>query len=222
MRLYLCGGGSGEQIHSAFLDFAKNINKEKPILYIPLAMNQSKYNECYKWFKNELKTVKLTNFEMVKSSYELSKKDLSQYSSIFIGGGNTYKLLSDLKEYENFEKIKNYDGIIFGGSAGAIIFGQNIDSCKLEDSNNVELKDTLGFNYLNNYSLLCHLNEKHLNKNIDYLKEYTKNNKLIYLPEEDVILINKNNIEIIGEKDFILFKDGIYEYHNIMDFNELF
>lgn len=220
MRLYLCGGGCGEQIHSAFLDFAENIDKEKPILYIPLAMDNSKYDGCYKWFKEELKTVDLSNFEMVQSSYELSKKDLSQYSAIFIGGGNTYKLLSELKEYKNFEKFKNYDGVIFGGSAGAIIFGKNIDSCKLEDSNNIGLKDTSGFNYLNNYSILCHLNEEHFEKNKDYLKEYAKNNKVIYLPEEDVILITSDNVSLFGKKEFVIFKDGIYEYHNFIDFDE--
>ena len=44
-------------------------------------------------------------------------------------------------------KIKRYidnDGIVFGGSAGAIIFGKDIDTCKYEDDNSIiGLKDKL-------------------------------------------------------------------------------
>jgi len=123
MKLYLCGGGSGKQNLSALLKFSKKLDKTKPILYVPLAMEESKYDSCYKWFKEELKFMKLTKFEMVKSSLELSQKQLSNYSAIFIGGGNTYKLLSEIKCYSNYNKICDYlhsGGTIFGGSAGAI------------------------------------------------------------------------------------------------------
>lgn len=43
-------------------------------------------------------------------------------------------------------------------SAGAIIFGNNTDSCKAQDINTVNLKDAAVFNVLSDYSLLCHLN----------------------------------------------------------------
>ena len=92
MRIYLCGGGSGNQISPAFQDFANSIDKEKPILYIPLAMDKSKYKDCYKWFKAELKTVNLIYFEMVQSYEELSNKNLAKYSAIYIEGGNKYRL----------------------------------------------------------------------------------------------------------------------------------
>ena len=108
MRLYLCGGGSGKQISEAMLNFSKKINKEKPILYIPLAMEENKYDDCYNWFAAELKNVNLNKFEMIKSSLDLSKKDLANYSAIFIGGGNTYKLLGDIKKHSNYEKIMEY------------------------------------------------------------------------------------------------------------------
>ena len=220
MRIYLCGGGSGNQISQAFLDFANSIDKEKPILYIPLAMDKSKYNDCYKWFKAELKTVNLTNFEMIQSSEELSNKNLSKYSAIYIGGGNTFRLLSELKKYDILNNLRNYDGIIFGGSAGAIIFGKDINHCKLEEYNIIGLKDTTGLNYLQDYAILCHLNDKNLEKNKDYLEKYSRKNKLIYLPEEDVILLTGNEIIMFGEKDYIICKEGKIECHKPKDFKE--
>ena len=150
MKLFLCGGGSGEQIRNALYKFSKELNKAKPILYIPLAMLNDKYDSCYNWFKSECEICNIKNFEMVRSSYELSQKDFNQYSALYIGGGNTYKLLYELQQNDNFNKINTYlknDGIIFGGSAGAIIFGKNIDGCLLEDENYINLKDTSGFNH---------------------------------------------------------------------------
>ena len=98
MRLYLSGGGSGKQNQFAYINFFRKIDKSKPILYIPLAMESTMYESCYNWFKNEIKSYNFDKFEMVKSSLELSKLDLNNYSALFIGGGNTYRLLSELRK----------------------------------------------------------------------------------------------------------------------------
>lgn len=79
MKLFLCGGGSGKQILNALYKFSNVIDKKKPILYIPLAMDSKKYDSCYEWFKNELKNINLDKFEMIRSSLELSKIDLNNY-----------------------------------------------------------------------------------------------------------------------------------------------
>lgn len=221
MKLFLCGGGSGKQVLNALYKFSNVLNKEKPILYIPLAMDSKKYDSCYEWFKNELANINLNNFEMVKSSLELSKKDLNNYSAIFIGGGNTYKLLHELKQNNNYYKIETFlknDGIIFGGSAGAIVFGKDISGCLLDDKNNINLNDTRGFNYLNGYSILCHLKNKNFNRNLKYLQDFSISNKLIYLPEEDVIFINGSKIGIIGTSKYVIFKNGKYVFHNFANF----
>ena len=217
MKLFLCGGGSGKQINFALNKFSKLIDKNKPILYIPLAMNDDDYDNCESWFSSEINFLNTNKYEMVKSSYELSQKNFNDYSSLFIGGGNTYKLLKDLKDNNNFKKIKEYldnGGIVFGGSAGAIIFGKDIDICLNDDGNIVNLNNTSGFNCLNDYSILCHFNNSNFKKNKKYLTNYSKNYKTIYLPEEDVIIISDDKLEFIGKKKYIIFKDGTYFYHN--------
>lgn len=217
MKLFLCGGGSGKQIINALNKFSSSLDKSKPILYIPLAFDSNRYDSCKQWFQKEIKLIGINNFEMVTSSKELAKKSLDNYSALFIGGGNTYKLLDELKKNSNLEKIKQYlknGGIVFGSSAGAIIFGKDINSCLLEDKNIVNLKQCGGLNLLNNYSILCHLNKSNLHKNIKYLTEYSKNNKTIYLPEEDIIVVCDNKVEFIGQKKYMIFNNGKYVYHN--------
>lgn len=216
MKLFLCGGGSGEQIKNALNKFSSTIDKSKPILYIPLAMNSNKYDSCKDWFSKEIKYMGLSSFDMVTSSEELSKKDFDNYCALFIGGGNTYKLLKEIKNNNNYEKIIQYllkDGIVFGGSAGAIIFGKNIDTCINDDKNIVNLTDFNGFNYLNDYSILCHLNNQNFKRNRKSLIDFSMNNKVIYMPEEDVIIISNGKVEFIGNKKYVVFKNGNYSYH---------
>ena len=66
MKLYLSGGGSGRQNLFAYNSYFKSIDKTKPILYVPLAMEEEKYDGCYEWFKEEIRYFGVTNFEMVR------------------------------------------------------------------------------------------------------------------------------------------------------------
>ena len=90
----------------------------------------------------------------------------------------------------------------------------------MEEYNIIGLKDTTGLNYLQDYAILCHLNDENLEKNKDYLEKYSRKNKLIYLPEEDVMLLTENEIIIFGEKDYIICKEGKIECHKPKDFKE--
>ena len=217
MKLFLCGGGSGKQIIFALNKFSSLLDKTKPILYIPLAFENNDYDSCSKWFEEEIKFMGLKKFDMARSSEELSQKDFNNYCALFIGGGNTYKLLKELKKNSNFEKINNYlrdDGIIFGGSAGAIIFGKDINSCLMEDKNIVNLDDCKGFNCLNDYSLLCHLTKTNFKRNNKYLMNYSMENKTLFLPEEDVIIVTDKAIGFVGQNKYVIYNNGKYAFHN--------
>ena len=108
MRLFLCGGGSGTDTFLAYQKLNEIIDHKKPVLYVPLAMNKDRYAGCYSWIKNELENIDVPNIEMVTSGYDLASRNLEDYSFVFIGGGNTYKLLGDLKSSGAFSKLKEY------------------------------------------------------------------------------------------------------------------
>ena len=140
---------------------------------------------------------------MITSAEEIINKNLNDYACIYIGGGNTYKLLSELKSSGAFEKIKNYlineDGIVYGGSAGAIIFGKDLDSCNTDDDNEVGLVDNSGLDLINGYSLLCHYtsrDEERTELSKKYLLELSKTKPIYAIPEEDTIYIDDDKIEL--------------------------
>lgn len=224
MRVFFCGGGSGNQTIEAYKKLNEVINHNKPILYIPLAMNSERYDDCFEWICKELENVDIPSIKMVRSAYEITKENLFNYSAIFIGGGNTYKLLKELKSCEAFFKIKEYldnDGIVFGGSAGAIILGECIDTCKYADNNEVNLEDLMGFNTFNSFSFLCHFTNETLDKtelNRKYLLELSKEEKIIALPEEITLYYEDGYFEVLGSGSYYIFEEGnMIEYNSEKD-----
>ena len=211
MKLILNGGGIGNQVADARKLLNSLIDHKKKILYIPFAWKDSTYSGCLEFMTSELSDVDKLGIDMIKSAGELINKNFNDYSCIYIGGGNTFKLLKELKESEAFNKIKKYlleeDGIIYGGSAGAIIFGKDLDSCKMDDKNEVGLIDINGFNMINDYSLLCHYTNEDEDKR-NYLLELSKIKKVYAIPEEDTIYINDNKIEFIGTEPYYEFING--------------
>lgn len=220
MKVFLCGGGAGAQTIEANKRLNEVIDHSKACLYIPLAMKQEKYADCYEWIKDELKDIDIPYIEMVKSTDELVTKNLNDFGVIFIGGGNTFKLLSDLKISGAFEKIKEYlngEGVVFGGSAGAIIFGKDLEACRLDDINEVNLKDINGFDILNGTSILCHYTNRSVEKDEkskQYLLEVSKYRKVVALPEEVTLFVNGDDIEVIGNRPYYLFENGVIVKQN--------
>lgn len=225
MRLFLNGGGCGKQTLLTYTEINKIIDHNKSVLYIPLAMDEEDhpYDSCYEWIKEEISSIDIPNIEMVRSFEELEKKDLDNYSLIYIGGGNTYKLLNGIKTTKIYYKLKKYilnDGIVYGSSAGTVIFGKSINVIEVMDKNEINLTDTNGFNFLSNISIFVHytnyrsklseeenkiLTEKYTN----FITKYTSNNeKVIAIPEEDTIFFDGKNIRVIGELPYYVFENG--------------
>ena len=213
MRLILNGGGDGKQVKESYELFANLVNGGK-ILYIPLAWANGNIVDCINWFSAEVKPYGITNIEQILTTEDITKEKLDECSGVFIGGGNTYQLLKGLKETHAFENLKEYienGGLVMGGSAGALIFSECIDTClkdelvikSCNDENIVGLKDTKGFNCINGYSILPHykkLPEQYPDIQKRVNKLISNGFKLVCLPEETSLYINNDNFTIIGQK----------------------
>ncbi len=211
MKLILNGGGDGDQVKESYELFAKEVNRGK-VLYVPLAWSYGKMEECINWFREQMVSFGVTNIEQILNPKDITKEKLKEVKGVFIGGGNTYQLLKGLKETHAFQNLKEYidnGGLVMGSSAGALIFGECIDTClkdeltikSCNDENKVGLKDTKGFNSINGYSILPHY-KKIQEQNEDVQKRVDKllkqGYKLVCLPEETSLYVNGNNFQIIG------------------------
>jgi len=136
-------------------------------------------------------------------------EDIKDYDAIYIGGGNTYYLLNEIKSSHFDKLLKKYlknGGLIYGGSAGTIIFGMNIQTASIgncSDTNHVKLKKFNGLNLVNNYSIHCHYRKSDDCELFKYVKKH--HNKVIALTKETGILIKDKKISVIGSKKAFVF-----------------
>ncbi|HWO75875.1 MAG TPA: Type 1 glutamine amidotransferase-like domain-containing protein, partial [Bacillus sp. (in: firmicutes)] len=118
-KVFLSGGGDKEQTEKIDKDFVKQINPNKPLLYIPIAMEGAiPYEDCFEWINGVLKPMGIQNITMWTDLKNKSLEELNQFSAIYIGGGNTFSLLNDLRNSKFDELLNEYienEGIVYGG-----------------------------------------------------------------------------------------------------------
>ncbi|MBI2507796.1 Type 1 glutamine amidotransferase-like domain-containing protein [Candidatus Woesearchaeota archaeon] len=191
MPKLILSGGTGKnneaKLNSLFLKLAG----KKQILYLPIARETKDYSECYDWISSVLPGKKIS----MLVDFKLQKIKLNDFGGIYIGGGNTFKLLKEIKENNFVNELKKFNGVIFGGSAGAIIFGKTIETSawgSVKDENKVKLKDLKGLNLVNGYNIRAHYLKKEKNETSKFVKK-TKT-PIIALPEDSGVYINNENV----------------------------
>lgn len=218
MRLILNGGTYDKLEQNSMRLFARLLDGGECLL-IPLAQKEEYQPEYVDWFKNEAKSFGISNVSVVTSAEELTRKRLKTARGIFIGGGNTYRLLKALKDCKAFKNIEEFfereDTILMGESAGALIFGRSIDTV-LDDGlkitaicdKNMVNQSPEGFDSVNGYSLLVHYKKVQKENPLTAKRVkrlITEGYKLICLPEEASVYIENDSIIAVGTKPIEVF-----------------
>ena len=161
MRIIAAGGGGADD--SRLLDemFASWLGQNSRLLYLPVAMDgiDRSYHQCLDWLETVFEPYGITNITMCTELDQCLKRDIGLYHGIYIGGGNTYRLLSLMRSAGFDQAILRFamaGGAVYGGSAGAIILGREIGTSAHLDLNQVGLKDHQGLNLLKGYAIWCH------------------------------------------------------------------
>jgi dipeptidase E len=212
MKLFLGGGGGKEDSIELDKKFVASLDLSKPLLYIPIAINTDKhpYSGCLEWLLDVFGPLGVKNIVMwVEDDLkQKQEEDFEQFSGVYIGGGNTFKLLKELKEFGTFEilrRLAEKDIPIYGGSAGAIIFAKTVIPALSADENFVELNDFSAFNLVNDYDIWCHYSES-LDPTIkSYMDKYSLK-KIIAIPENAGLYIMKESIEVVGPSEVKIFE----------------
>lgn len=220
MKLILSGGGIGDKCNTTYLQFAKEVKGGK-VLFIPFANDEQSPSEAFDWFKNEVARFNITDIELAKSPKDITKEYLSKFKGIYFSGGNTFLLLSLIKEnnlFDIFQQFFNEDIVVMGCSAGASVFSKDINSVLRDefkiiatDKNYVQLIDTRGFNRIKGYCTFVHykLSEKQFDLTEQKVQKLLSQGfKLFCIPEESSVVVENNIFKVIGEKSVeIISKD---------------
>lgn len=125
-RLFLNGGGDPPDSAAVDRAFVSALG-DGPVLYWPFARAAETYGACEAWFAGLMAGLGVARIEMWAKPETAAS--LSRYGGLYIGGGDTYRLLASLRtsglDRVLVEAIAG--GLpVFGGSAGAIILGADI------------------------------------------------------------------------------------------------
>lgn len=225
MKLLLSGGGSGQESFNLDRKFIEAVDVNKPVLYIPIAIDQVRhpYPGCLEWLKGNFKPFGFQNFVMW-TEVDLTGKtesDFSQFGGIYIGGGNTFKLLHDLKEFGTFDILKSIaskDVPIYGGSAGAIILTRSILPASYLDENEIGISDLSALNLID-IDIWCHYTDSMKGD----LKEFMKKHDLhtvVAIPENAGLSVSEKGIEAVGPGIVTVFTglaEGVYSEGSIIE-----
>jgi dipeptidase E len=150
---------------------------------------------------------------MVEGFASLKKINLSEFSGVYIGGGNTFKLLEGIRKI-GFDKILadyiNKGGNYYGGSAGAIILGKDISSSN--DENISEIKRLDGLNLIQNLGIFCHFDFND-EKDKLFVQKISKQKTMssIALPEDAGLVIQRGKIISSGPAAFYLLHNNDFK-----------
>ncbi|MGQ9468692.1 MAG: Type 1 glutamine amidotransferase-like domain-containing protein [Nitrososphaerales archaeon] len=214
-RIFLSGGGGA--LDSIYLDkkFASLSDRNKPLIYVPIAMKTKPYKECYAWFRSVFLPLGIKKFEMLTNLIGIDNRKLDSSAGIYIGGGDTVKLLKEIRQ-SNFDKyLTNYikkGKPVYGGSAGAIIFGLDVRTApEAQNSNENEAK---GLNAIFGYSVCTHYNPF----KVDIMKIYKRYKcPIIAIPERSGAYIKGKVLEVVGfEPLYLTEEDGIVSLNSMM------
>lgn len=156
-HIFLAGGGSAED--SRLLDerFVNIIDHTKPLVYIPNAMKSRPYKSCLEWFRSVMTPLGVTNIEMWDDLQV--RYPVTSIAGIYIGGGDTAKLLKELRvsSFSDYLLEVADTGVpLYGGSAGAIILGEDIRTAP--EAKSFDDSDATGLKIVPGYSMVCHYN----------------------------------------------------------------
>ena len=222
MKLMLIGGGNTRggvwETKDIDLEVVKMTNKEHPnFLFVGLASSfaDSYYDamkNIYKSLGCECQYLKKKN---IINNRDIVENKINNADIIYIGGGDTIKLLDELKEYNLthlFIEAANNNKVIAGISAGAIMWCKEgySDSLKLRgESDKYDFINGLG--YLDIIFSPHHSLEKY-NEMIGEIDErivYSlENNTALKIIDNDISVIKSDN----NAKVYLIDKNGIKEF----------
>lgn len=206
MRLFLSGGGSNKQTHLLDQTFARELDKDKPLLYIPVALSVDHplREKAKEWVQQTFRPLGISTFYFAQEENlpALAIANLHDtFSGIYIGGGNTFRLSKLLRESGLDIQIKSAvmnNLPVYGVSAGTLIFARTItQAIGYDEYVDGDLENLTGLDLLQGHDIWCHYDIS-MDPQIDDYRDKYNLDKLIVLPDNLGIIVNEMTMNFIG------------------------
>ncbi|MEQ7009435.1 Type 1 glutamine amidotransferase-like domain-containing protein [Actinopolymorpha sp. B17G11] len=206
--VFLGGGGGARDSYPLDRQFARAIGGG-PVSYWPVALDPSThdYTDCVEWVRSVYEPLGVGDISLWTGDRPVFPAD---YRAIYIGGGNTYRLLSIIRRWKLLEQLREFvlgGGMVFGGSAGAALLGADITTIAHIDRNEVGLTDTHGADLTAGYGVFVHHRDADLPREIVWAA--THGRSAIALTERSNAVVAGATVTAIGPDPLLVVdKDG--------------
>lgn len=199
-KIVLAGGGGAED--SRLLDelFASWIAPQGRLLYLPLALRGIRsFESCLEWITTTFAPFAIHRITMWIDLTEHQASELDEFDAVYIGGGNTYSLLGELiaSGFDRHLRVyANRGGIVYGGSAGAVVLGKDIRTISGMDRNEIALTEVNCLNLAEDHSVYPHYAPRDDRFIEAFVQTYQQ--PVLAIPERSGVVIESGRMRSVG------------------------
>ncbi|WP_195909213.1 Type 1 glutamine amidotransferase-like domain-containing protein [Microlunatus sp. Gsoil 973] len=142
-----------------------------------------------------------------------SELDTAQVDLLFVGGGNTFRLLDQVRRcgfVESVRRFWNSGGDYYGGSAGALLACDSIEIAEGHDHNEPGLRDLTALGLLPDVAVLPHFTDDQLGEATEW--SASRDTVVIGLPESVGLWWREQTATVVGAGTLTRIRDGVGEH----------
>ena len=204
MKLFLSGGGVGSKSEELDRRFVIEADKSKPMLYIPIGINECEYpySDCFEYIIDKFNPLGLREIEIWSEEdiQERASEGLDRFGSIYIDDGNAFYLLKNLQDSGLTKKIRQMaknNVPVYGCGSGAVVCARTLIPRLEFDVNDCGLRDMDALNLVGEYDVWCHYEPDMSDQVLDYSKRFGLK-RLVLLPDDAGLQVSNKNMESVG------------------------
>jgi dipeptidase E len=143
-RVYLGGGGSADDEAELWRMF---LRPSRRVVCWPQALPRTQYDVAELWLRRSLAPYDVPRVETWSDLDGHTVDELDTDDVLFVLGGNTFDLLHAVRASGADEIAREHvrrGGVYYGGSAGAVLAGADVEVASFADANHAAVTDTSG------------------------------------------------------------------------------
>ena len=205
--LYLGGGGSPEDEQALW---RRMLASQPRVLYWPFALPDSMLDDAKDWLAAALDRFGFAGtLDAWTTLADHDHAELDEFDLLFVGGGNTFKLLHEVRSRGFLEPVRRFvelGGAYYGGSAGALLACDDISIADGHDPNDIGLTDLRSLGLVPRLAILPHYEPSSENSAQQWAQD--NQSRLLGLPERTGLVVTAPEMLVVGDESAWSF-DGV-------------